>query len=308
MSRIDEALKLMSPRPILARSATRVAEVPEPVADDLTMDQYPWEGRTSQAMRHTAGRNETAPPALDDFQPTVVTDEPQRSVKKHGLESDSKLMISGRRSAVSLEQYRRLAATLCEAQTERGLKTVMVTSAVPREGKTLTAINLALTLSNSYARRVLLIDGDLRRPSVHEVLGISARKGLSDVLRGSRSGLPVVELSPLLSVLPSGPPDQNPQAGLSSERMRTLLDAASKRFDWVILDTPPVALLSDAQIVSRLTQATVVVIRAGFTPFSLVEKAIAELGRECIIGTVLNGVEQNAIPATGYYRDYYGHE
>jgi len=205
-----------------------------------------------------------------------------------------------------MEQYRRLAATLHEAQVAKGLKTVMVTSAVPKEGKTLTVVNLALTLSESYRRRVLIVDADLRRPSVHEVLGIPNDRGLGDVLRGDRIEPGIVQVSTELSVLPAGRPNQDPMAGLSSGRMRTLVEDFASKYDWVVLDTPPIGLLSDAQLLVRVAQAVLFVIRAGSTPFPVVDRAINELGRDCIIGTVLNGVEGRTIPATNYYSDYYG--
>jgi capsular exopolysaccharide synthesis family protein len=220
-------------------------------------------------------------------------------------ESLEKLVVGANRDSVALEQYRRLAATLHEAQVGKGLKTVVVTSAVPKEGKTLTAANLALTLSESYGRRVLLVDADLRRPQVHQLLGIGHERGLAEVLRGDKFESSMVRVSPLLTVLPAGRPDPNPQAGLSSDRMRQFVDDCALRFDWVILDTPPLALQSDAQLLARLTQAVVFVIRAGSTPFEVVNRAVAELGRECIVGTVLNGVDEAALPERAYYGEYY---
>ena len=208
---------------------------------------------------------------------------------------------------LALEQYRRLAAPLHDVQVEQGLKTVMITSSVPREGKTLTAINLALTLSESYARHVLLIDADLRRPSVHEALGVRNETGLSEALRDERHQLTFVEWSPRLSVLPAGQPGANPLAGLTSGRMRALLDECEARFDWVLLDTPPVGLLPDAQLLARLIRAVVFVIGAVSTPSLAVERAVAEIGHECILGAVLNRVEERTIPEIWYYNEqYYG--
>jgi len=262
------------------------------LADELTIEQYPVESR---------------PVAERENKPLTRPDDPG-VLTQVNLDSSSKLIVGPNRNAVSLEQYRRLAATLHEAQVEKGLKTVMVTSATSREGKTLTVVNLALTLSESYGRRVLLIDADLRRPAIHEVLGIPNDRGLSEVLREASLDLPLVHVSPHLAVLTSGRHAQNPQAALSSEMMRTLLQDTAERFDWVLVDTPPVGLLSDAQILGHVAQAVVFVIRAGSTPFQLVEKAVAELGRDRIIGTVLNGLEDYAIRASGYYDDNYYRE
>jgi Mrp family chromosome partitioning ATPase len=87
--------------------------------------------------------------------------------------------------------------------------------------------------------------------------------------------------------------------------MRKFLDDVAARFDWVLLDTPPVGLLPDAQVLGRLAHAAVFVIRAGVTPFAAVERAIADLGRECIIGTVLNDVDPRTLPTASYYGHYY---
>jgi capsular exopolysaccharide synthesis family protein len=152
---------------------------------------------------------------------------------------------------------------------------------------------------------VLLIDADLRGPSVHGLLGISNRSGLQEVLRDNSQELPLVQVSPTLSVLTAGQADSTPLAGLASERMRLLLDDCASRFDWVLIDVPPVGLLADAQILGHLTGAVILVIRAGSTPHALVERAIAQIGRESIVGTVLNGVEDRSIYGNTYYGKYY---
>ena len=297
MSRIDEALKRASQSPVVGRISTKGTDPSQRVADEFTLSDYPLEGRNS------------VPVESSSVQPEAPIPSPQiRSSASRLLPSNgqaSKLVIGSANNALFVEQYRRLAATLHDAQMEKGLKTVMVTSAVPREGKTLTVINLALTLSESYGRRVLLIDADLRRPSIHEVLGIPNDKGLSDLLRSDRPDLDIISVSPRLSVLPSGRISENPLAGLSSARMRAFLDDVATKFDWVLLDAPPVGLLPDAQLLGRIAQAAVLVIRAGSTPYPIVDRAISELGRDCIIGTVLNGVDESSMATTEYYGDYH---
>ena len=99
-------------------------------------------------------------------------------------------------------------------------------------------------------------------------------------------------------------PELAPLVGLTSTRMADLLDRLGEQFDWILFDTPPVGLLPDAQLLARLTRAVVFVIAAGVTPQSTVERAVAELGPECVIGTVLNRVEDRRIPASGYYARY----
>ena len=214
-------------------------------------------------------------------------------------------LVTGTASTVSLEQYRRLAAALHDWQIESHSKTVMITSALPHEGKSLTVVNLALTLSESYARRVLVIDADLRAPSLHTTLNIPNDRGLSEALRGDRHELCCTEVSNRLSVLTAGTPGPAPLAGLTSARMGEVLDQCASRYDWVLIDTPPVGVLPDAQVLARLVGGIILVIGAGSTPAAAVERAVAEFGGpEAIIGTVLNRVEEETIPQAVYYGKY----
>lgn len=207
----------------------------------------------------------------------------------------------------SVEQYRRLATSLHSLQRLRGIKLVMVTSSVAREGKTFTAANLAMTFSESYRRRVLLIDADMRHPSVHELFGVQNRIGLGDGLRTPGTTLTLVNSTDHLTILTAGRPDPNPMAGLASERMRAVLKEAAERFDWVILDTPPVGMLSDASLIASFVDGVVFVVGAGTTERHVVERAINEIGRERVIGTVLNRVDSVTSPASHVY-DRYGDE
>jgi len=301
MSRIDEALKRASHGPLAGRISSKGTDSAVRLADEFTLSDYPVETRSVNVRGDAVSlQPEPSQPARVQVRASASS-LPQSTPLSH--DQSAKLVVGADNSGIFLEQYRRLAATLHEAQLEKGLKTVMVTSALPREGKTLTVINLALTLSESYARRVLLIDADLRRPSVHEVLGIPNTKGLSELLRSDRPELSTVSVSPRLAVLPAGSTNENPLAGLASARMRAFVDDVATRFDWVLLDAPPVGLLPDAQLIGRMAQAVVLVIRAGVTPYPVVDRAITELGRDCIIGTVLNGVEESSLPSN----DYYGH-
>jgi receptor protein-tyrosine kinase len=184
----------------------------------------------------------------------------------------------------------------------------MITSAVAAEGKTLTATNLALTLSHSYKRRVLLIDADLRRPTVHEAFRIANDTGLGDVLRdGQTRRLPLFRASETLWILTAGHPMSDPMSALASDQMRTLLAEATEHFDWVIVDSPPVALLSDANLVAAMVDTTILVIGAASTPYPLVRRAIESVGANRIMGTVLNRIERSQMVGGYGYYDYYGY-
>jgi receptor protein-tyrosine kinase len=215
-------------------------------------------------------------------------------------------LVTSEIQPVGLEQYRRLGATLHHVQAERGTKVVLIASAVAAEGKTLTATNLALTLSESYGRRVLLVDADLRRPALHDVFQVPNAVGLGTHLRGSEpNGVSVIHARPRLSLLTAGPPDSDPMGALTSGRMPKLIAEARAVFDWVILDTPPVALLSDARLIADMADATILVIRAGRTPFEMIQRAVRALDPRRIIGTVLNGVDTGGMSDYEAYQEYY---
>ena len=203
----------------------------------------------------------------------------------------------------AIEQYRRLAASLHHVQVERGTTKIMVTSAVSGEGKTLTALNLAMTLSTSYRRKVVLIDANLRSPSVHTLFDTGNVIGLSEVLSDARHLKPaLVELSPRLFIVPAGRPDPDPMGPLTSPRMAMILDEMAEEFDWVIVDTPPVVLLPDTNLLVGMVDAAIIVIEAARTSYEMIERAVQVIGRQRVLGFVLNGVEDGREVTQGVSR------
>jgi protein-tyrosine kinase len=199
-----------------------------------------------------------------------------------------------------IEQFRRLAGTLHHARQSHGLRSVMVTSAGPNDGKTLTSINLALVLAESYRYRVLLVDADLRRPSITNVVELVEGRGLSEALSSpTPQKLALAQLAPGLTLLPAGRPTMNSIEALVSPRMQQILDEALTKFDWVILDAPPVGPTADARLLSQMAGGTLFVIRAGKSQYPDVLEAIEIVGRDQILGVVLNDVETR--PSDGYY-------
>jgi len=297
MSRVDEALQAWEKRASGGASSPRsrvsVGEAP----NRFGLGGYQREEPASPELPQPPEVTAPVAPAVAEFRRSAVS----RAGVGADLEARLVTLASG---SVSLEQYRRLAAVLHDVQLQQGLKTLMLTSALPGEGKTLTIVNLALTLSESYGRRVLIIDADLRWPSVHKVLGVENSAGLSEALQGERFDLSIHQVSPRLAVLTAGHPGLTPLAGLTSARMAAVIEECAKQFDWVLLDTPPVGLLPDAQLLARLTRAVVFVIAAGVTPAAAVERAVADLGPDCVIGTVLNRIDERRIPEAGYYSRY----
>lgn len=330
MSRIDKALKRArataappsgsdegkteaaeSRRPSSEPPPVEMFEAPWPLADvestepapaaDARQDRVPAPRPTPAAVEFPArpGRPDVAPPMLtpmalfQGFDPRVA----------------GKLVTDPHARPASVEEYRKLAGTLHHAQLERGDRIVMVVSALAGEGKTLTATNLALTLSESFHRQVLLIDADLRRPALHEIFQVPNLSGLGDALRAEAdSRLSLLQISPSLWLLPAGRPDADPMGGLSSERMSQILREAAARFEWVVIDTPPIVLLPDAHLLARMVDTAVLVIQAGQTPYGLAQKAIESVGRERVIGVVLNRVHEGIMdPQHRHYRYYDGY-
>ena len=314
MSRIDRALRIRE-----GRTGSLPGDVHDRHPDGPhAIQQYEREERSSvlhearplaEARAHDDA--ERSEPALRPVEPVRrsrpdVESRPSPARRaKISVDGDAQArLVTGTSSAVSVEQYRKLAAVLHEEQARTQLKTVIVTSAVPGEGKTLTVNNLALTLSEAYARRVLVIDADLRAPSLHTALNISNDRGLAEALNEDQP-LPFVQVSSTLTVLPAGTPGPTPLAGLSSARMAEILEECASKFDWVLIDTPPVGVLPDAQVLARLAGAVLFVVGAGATPAATVERAIVELGGpDAIFGVVLNRVEERRIPSANYYGRY----
>jgi capsular exopolysaccharide synthesis family protein len=298
MSRIDEALRRAS----IGGGVSALAST-EPSAGGpggrTHLSDYPEEARIGgDGQRRESGlaRRAIAAPRVGSG---------ARLVSADGAH-DARIIGQGAGS-VALEEYRRLAATLHELQVAHGTKVLMVASALPREGKTLTVTNVALTLSESYGRRVLLIDADLRRPSIHGLLRLPNARGLSEGLLDDTRELSLLQVSPTLSVLPAGRPGTQPLAGLTSQRMRSVLEEAVSAFDWVLLDSPPVGIMPDANLLAGLTDGVIFVIAAGSTPYTVVERAVEAIGRDHIIGSVLNRAEERSHLASSYYHQYYGH-
>ena len=224
-----------------------------------------------------------------------------------GSEPLERLVVSASAPPLLVEQFRSLAASLLSGPREHPIKSLVVTSPSPGDGKSHVAINLALTLSGSYRRQVLLIDADLRRPVLHGVFGLPDVRGLSEALNASvdeRVG--AVEVSDTLTLLPAGRPQPDPLGGLSSHRMKHIVEEAASRFDWVILDSPPVGVLADVRLVSETVDGVLLVVRAGVTPFPEVDAAADLIGHERILGIVLNAVDPAEIRGKGYYSHYYG--
>jgi len=207
------------------------------------------------------------------------------------------------------ESYRALRTSLLLSSSGAPPKIILVTSALPQEGKTTTSINCAIVLAQKGVR-VLLIDADLRRPGVHKTLGMGPRSGLSNVLTGSATLQQTITRSPLvpsLFVLPSGTPPPNPAELLASSNMKDALAELRDQYDHIVIDTPPTLSVTDAVVLSTKADAVVLVIRSGVTTKGALRRSrdILMQVNAKVTGVLLNAVDLNS-PDYYYYYEYQG--
>jgi capsular exopolysaccharide synthesis family protein len=190
---------------------------------------------------------------------------------------------------------------------DRPLKTILVTSSGPQEGKTTTATSLAITMACS-GNRVLLVDADMRRPRIHKVFGVPSGTGLSSLILGEGSLPETVRETevPGLFALPCGPVPPNPAELLHTAAFRKLLDEMSERFDRVIVDSPPVGVVADAAVMSTHVNGTILVVKAGQTSREVARKAVRQLRdvNANVLGAVLNDLNLQKFGQYAYYYQY----
>jgi capsular exopolysaccharide synthesis family protein len=203
---------------------------------------------------------------------------------------DPRLVAAFAPQSLAAEQYRSLRTRIKAAESGRVFRSLIITSPNKGDGKSLTAANLALTMGQDFQQRVLLVDADLRRPSIHHLFGINETPGLTDVLMGgSTIENALVDIPEHhVTVLPSGLVPVHPAELLGSAGMRRVLDTLRTRYDRVILDMPPVAPLADVSIAAGMVDGILMIVRAGVTPKPAIERALAGLEVSKVLGLVLN--------------------
>ncbi|HLB91527.1 MAG TPA: polysaccharide biosynthesis tyrosine autokinase [Terriglobales bacterium] len=219
------------------------------------------------------------------------------------------LVTQARPQSQMAESYRALRTSLLLSNLGAPPKVIMVTSARPQEGKTTTSINTAIVLAQKGVR-VLLIDADLRRPSVHKTLGMGPRSGLSNVLTGSATMQQTITVSPILPnlfILPAGTPPPNPAELLASSNLRDLIAELRGMYDHIVIDTPPTLSVTDAVVLSPRADATILVIRSGQTTKQALRRArdILMQVNAHVAGVLLNAVDLTS-PDYYYYYEYQG--
>jgi capsular exopolysaccharide synthesis family protein len=204
------------------------------------------------------------------------------------------------------EQFRTLRSRLYQMRSNQPLRTLLVTSSIPTEGKTFVTNNLAQAIIRQPDRRALIIDADLRRSRLHVPLGAPSSPGLTDYLRGTADVISIIQQGQEgnLCFIPGGDEVTNPSELIANGRMKILLDRLAPVFDWVILDSPPCLLVADASILADHCDGVLLVTRAGVTPAATAQRACQELRGRNVVGVVLNAMQDSHKYHSDYY--YYG--
>lgn len=213
------------------------------------------------------------------------------------------LMVENPNSAFA-ERYKAIRTAIMLSSADNAPKSVLITSAAPKDGKTTTAVNLSLAMVQ-FKHNVLLIDADLRNPQIHNLFGLDNTEGLSSYAAGLNQG-DIIKVGPLpnLHIITSGPIPPNPSEIISSKRIRELIEEMSKKYDMIIFDSAPSLHVTDSLILSKYVEGTILVVRAGKTNYAMIRNCIKSLRdiNSRLLGVIFNGLD---VKETGYYR-YYG--
>jgi len=219
----------------------------------------------------------------------------------------------------SIEQFHGLRSQIYQYRDQAPLKTILVSSGMPAEGKTFVVANLAMSLARNKSNKVLLIDADMRRPVLHSILGAPNAPGLAEYLAGDAEVNDILQRNqnpriieaghvrnvPNLTFIPAGTGAENFLELVANHRIEELIATLSPHFDWILIDSPPVLVFADAIDLARAADAVLLVARAATTPFDVAQRAQAAFSSSRILGFVLNAVKD--APRSGSYY-YYGRQ
>jgi len=223
---------------------------------------------------------------------------------------NNKLITISTPDSPEAENFRIIRSKILFPLKDKSIKTIMISSALPNEGKTFVAANLAVSIATGTDKDVFLIDCDLRRPSIYKIFGVSNKYGLHEILTGEKElSDTIIRVKPNnLAILPTGEKSDNPAELISSMKMKLLLDEIRGQYNdpYVVLDTNPSYILSDCNILANYVDGIIFVIMALKTPKNLVKEAVDNLGnKEKIIGVVFNGSNKGLKGHYGKtYEDY----
>lgn len=237
-------------------------------------------------------------PEIDDLDPDGFT-HVIRNAREISFDppADAMLVHPNKPREAPSEEFRTLRTRLNHLQTVQSLRTVVITSPSPAEGKSFTAANLALTQAQLAGKRVLLADFDFRRPNVNKAFQIDGSPGITDYLAGHATLADIVRKFAGLNlyVMTAGESVSNPLELLNLRECKNLIDQARDHFDWVILDSPPLLFAADANLLASISDGTILVVRIGATTFDAVARAIPSLSENNVLGVVVNGARRGEL-------------
>jgi capsular exopolysaccharide synthesis family protein len=220
------------------------------------------------------------------------------------LPTDSKLVCLTAPESFGAEKFRFLGVRLRQLQHSRPFKRVLITSTIPEEGKSTVSANLATILARKQQPKILLLEGDLRRPSLGKQFGLGRIPGLSEWLQGERR--PIEQIyrleGPNLWFLPAGRPPENPLELMQSGRLSELMQQLDSWFDWIIIDSPPILPLADTSVWARLAEGILLVTREGTTKKRMLQRGVQALEQSKLIGAVVNSSANT--DHSNYYQRY----
>lgn len=301
MSRIHEALKKAEQERAASRGGTAPSTTftTAPVVDPPIYGE-PAAAPLPETMPIATGPSFGSPYSLE----SLLAKCPQTEWKP---DPAAALFMNGDDTARGTEEYRTLRSRLYHLRERRNLKTLLVTSALPKEGKSFTSSNLAQVIVRQHGRRVLLIDADLRGPRLHLMLGTTDSPGLSDYLQGRSDEFSIMQRGPMenLFFIPSGTGIEDPAELVGNGRMKMLLQRVEPLFDWIIVDSPPAVPVSDASVLAKACDGVLMVVRSNATPSDVARRAREEFPDDRLVGVVLNGASDEAAPYAHYYYEAY---
>jgi capsular exopolysaccharide synthesis family protein len=243
-----------------------------------------------------------AAPPFEDLSPSL--DELQRCpVLNSSIRQQSHLVAAGKKQSLGAEKFRFLAVRLRQLRQTRPLKKILITSTVPQEGKSTVAANLACTLARRKPQKVLLLDGDLRRPTMLGQFGLGEIPGLCETLSGETSDINLYRLEDLgLWILPAGSTPENPLELMQSGKLSPLMERLAAWFDWIVIDSPPVLPLADTSVWCRQADGILLVTRKGVTEKQQLQRGLETLEKSKLLGALVNASLNAA--HSDYYQRY----
>ena len=280
MSRIHEALKKAEQERAAGQPTAPPAVAAEPDVLPLPEAAVP---RTAESVASQFMPNFAGSFNVD----TLLARCPQTEWKP---DFGTMLFMNGDDMKKGTEEFRTLRSRLYHMREKMSLKKLLVTSALPKEGKSFTSCNLAQVIVRQHGRRVLLIDADLRGPRLHLMLGTTPSPGLSDYLQGKNDEFSIMQRGPLenLFFIPSGTGIEDPAELVGNGRLKTFLQRVEPLFDWIIVDSPPLLPLADTTVWARLTDGTLLVTRQGKTEKKTLQRGLEMIKKSDLLGVVLN--------------------